>query len=80
MAVMWLVSAYSIARVSFVKHSITKEGKVMDFIRVETAEISDAELDNVAGGIGIGVDVNADVNADTPLISIEAPGVGLVTV
>ncbi|WP_159073565.1 hypothetical protein [Streptomyces sp. RTd22] len=52
----------------------------MDFIRVETAEISDAELDNVAGGIGIGVDVNADVNADTPLISIEAPGVGLVTV
>ncbi|WP_184502929.1 hypothetical protein [Streptomyces botrytidirepellens] len=50
----------------------------MDFTRVETAEISDAELDNVAGGIG--VDVNADVNADTPLISIEAPGIGLVTV
>lgn len=80
MAVMGLVSAYSIARVPFVKHSITKEGKVMDFTRVETAEISDAELDNVAGGIGIGVAVNADVNADTPLISIETPAFGPVTV
>ncbi|EFL20759.1 hypothetical protein SSOG_00471 [Streptomyces himastatinicus ATCC 53653] len=75
---MWLVSAYSIACVSFVKHSITKEGKVMDFTRVETAEISDADLDNVAGGIG--ASVNADVNADTPLITIEAPGVDPVTV
>ncbi|MFI0773128.1 hypothetical protein [Streptomyces sp. NPDC021212] len=52
----------------------------MDFTRVETAEISDAELDNVAGGFGIGVAVNADVNADTPTISIEAPGVGPVAV
>ncbi|WP_167542450.1 hypothetical protein [Streptomyces himastatinicus] len=50
----------------------------MDFTRVETAEISDADLDNVAGGIG--ASVNADVNADTPLITIEAPGVDPVTV
>lgn len=34
----------------------------MDFARVETAEISDAELDNVAGGVGAtaGADVNAN--------------------
>jgi hypothetical protein len=33
-----------------VKHSIAKKGKVMDFTRVETVELSDTELDNVAGG------------------------------
>lgn len=47
--------------------------------RIETAELSDAELDNVAGGLdvqaGIGVNVIADIEIDRTGIHIQA-GVG----